>query len=238
MTRKSKALVPSKLDSKLDELAKTINAEHREAIGCLNRAVEHATRIGGLLLQAKKIAGHGKFMKWVAANCNMSHRTVNYYITCHENRAKLAKTANMALPATIIETVNAARTLPASEAKVERAKSRKENKQWREENKQYIAKAQADYERQVVEAEEEEKRRFEQVDVDPDVWIKLATVRALATFLRFTLDNVRSGQLRITGKTAKQWQEEAEHVLPVLADIHKRVEFTPQSLPAVNATVN
>jgi hypothetical protein len=211
--------------SKLNALAKAINTEQHSAMGCLHKAAEHAAKVGGLLKQAKKLAGHGHFMKWCAEHCDMSQRTVNYYMTCHAQRAKIAKSANMAaLPSTIYETVAAARSLPESKAKVERAERREENREWREKNKRLQAKAEAEWE--------------ELADVDPDVWVKLRLVQSLRDFAAFTINSINAGQLEVTGKAAEAFREHIQKLDGSVLNAHisHLVDLAPQSSAARSQT--
>ena len=65
----------------LAELAKEIN-EHDEARHtCEVKGVMHGLKIGELLVEAKKITPHGKFMDWVKENTSVSQRMAQMYMT-------------------------------------------------------------------------------------------------------------------------------------------------------------
>jgi len=61
-------------------LAGAINAEHEAAHGKAREALEHARRCGELLLEAKRVAGHGGWMSWIETNCRFSERTARGYM--------------------------------------------------------------------------------------------------------------------------------------------------------------
>lgn len=67
-------------DAVLGDFAKRIN-EHVEAKrACEAKTVMHAVRVGQLLIEAKAIAPHGKFMPWVKANIAVSQREAQRYM--------------------------------------------------------------------------------------------------------------------------------------------------------------
>jgi hypothetical protein len=66
----------------LADLAKQINEEHAAVIASFRQVMnERAFKIGGLLLEAKKLTEHGKWLKWVKANCQFTSRTATFYMT-------------------------------------------------------------------------------------------------------------------------------------------------------------
>src|SRR4051794_17958061 len=73
------------------ELAERIEHEHRLAEGCARDALEHAFRCGELLLQAKRIVGHGNFLPWLAANIRgFGARQAQKYMRVAKHREALA----------------------------------------------------------------------------------------------------------------------------------------------------
>jgi hypothetical protein len=64
----------------LDELARTINAEHKLFGQQLQSSVAHARRAGELLLQVKQQVGHGHWLPWLKTNLTFSERTAQDYI--------------------------------------------------------------------------------------------------------------------------------------------------------------
>ncbi len=60
----------------LDILAAKIR-EHHKAVGA---AIVHAIKAGQLLLEAKRKVGHGNWLPWLEANCEMSERTAQNYM--------------------------------------------------------------------------------------------------------------------------------------------------------------
>jgi hypothetical protein len=74
----------------LDELAAQINAEHDECIAAFKRGLDHAMRAGDLLIQAKALVGHGKWMPWFRKHCpRMSERTAQVYMRLARHRAQV-----------------------------------------------------------------------------------------------------------------------------------------------------
>jgi len=63
-----------------------INQLHELASSTARQAVGYARRAGELLLQAKKDLPHGEFGKWIAANLNISDRTVQRYMAVASGR--------------------------------------------------------------------------------------------------------------------------------------------------------
>jgi hypothetical protein len=61
-------------------LAERVNNEHRQLKECLVRGAHHAVRAGELLWEAKRKAGHGGWLEWIAENCEFSERTAQLYM--------------------------------------------------------------------------------------------------------------------------------------------------------------
>jgi hypothetical protein len=52
----------------LSELVARVNDEHKQVKECVIKGAQHAVRAGELLWQAKRKAGHGKWLEWIAEN--------------------------------------------------------------------------------------------------------------------------------------------------------------------------
>jgi hypothetical protein len=64
----------------LSELVARVNNEHRQLKECLIRGAQHAVKAGELLWEAKRQAGHGGWLEWIAENCEFSERTAQLYM--------------------------------------------------------------------------------------------------------------------------------------------------------------
>jgi hypothetical protein len=75
----------------LAELAERIKSEHSAIMSQMSGKglVHRAIKLGEALIQAKEKVGHGEFLKWVAANCNVKKRTAQRYMRLVEHRAKI-----------------------------------------------------------------------------------------------------------------------------------------------------
>jgi hypothetical protein len=78
------------------QLAEQINTEHKAVIDGLRASLDHAIKAGELLLDAKRIAGHGNWLGWLQANCQFSERTAQNYIKLAENKERLLNTQRVA----------------------------------------------------------------------------------------------------------------------------------------------
>jgi len=82
-------LPPAPDDPRLVELATEIRAAV-EAFGTHTMAaIEAVIRAGEKLGEAKRLAGHGKFLAWVATNCALSERSVQDYLRIYEHRDQI-----------------------------------------------------------------------------------------------------------------------------------------------------
>jgi hypothetical protein len=70
-------------------LSSQINAEHHAVESAAQTAFAHALRAGELLLQAKRVVGHGGWGRWLAENFEGSERTAQLYMRVHERQAEL-----------------------------------------------------------------------------------------------------------------------------------------------------
>jgi hypothetical protein len=75
------AVVPSPM---LETLAARINAEHRAIEVALKAGLAHAYNAGMLLIEAKDACPHGRWLRWVAENCEFSERTAQNYMRVAE----------------------------------------------------------------------------------------------------------------------------------------------------------
>jgi hypothetical protein len=74
----------------LDALAAQINAEHDECTAAFKRGLDHAMRAGDLLIQAKALVGHGKWLPWFREHCPyMSERTAQVYMRLARHRTQV-----------------------------------------------------------------------------------------------------------------------------------------------------
>jgi hypothetical protein len=64
----------------LSELVARVNEEHKQVKECVIKGAQHAVRAGELLWQAKRKAGHGRWLEWIAENCEFSERTAQIYM--------------------------------------------------------------------------------------------------------------------------------------------------------------
>lgn len=71
---------------KLNATAATINAEHALAVHHATTSIEHARRIGQLLLDVKATVGYGKFQPWLDANVEFSRRQAQRYMAAAQGR--------------------------------------------------------------------------------------------------------------------------------------------------------
>jgi phage N-6-adenine-methyltransferase len=76
-------------------LAERIEHEHRLAEDHARDALEHAFRCGELLIEAKRLVGHGGFLPWLAENiAGFGARQAQKYMRAAQNRELLAANAN------------------------------------------------------------------------------------------------------------------------------------------------
>ena len=64
----------------LASLAEDINSEFALTCETMKKGIEHALKVGGLLLQAKSLVGHGGWHNWVVNNCDFTTRTASNYM--------------------------------------------------------------------------------------------------------------------------------------------------------------
>ena len=59
----------------LPELVARVNQEHKQLKECVIKGAQHAVKAGELLWEAKRKTGHGRWLEWIAENCEFSDRT-------------------------------------------------------------------------------------------------------------------------------------------------------------------
>jgi hypothetical protein len=85
----------------LADLATRIKSLHAEVLDAGKNVVRKAIEAGVALIDAKRQAGHGNWLRWLKDNYELSERTAEVYVECARNRQKLeaiiAGAANMTL---------------------------------------------------------------------------------------------------------------------------------------------
>jgi hypothetical protein len=64
----------------VSELVVRVNDAHRQVKECVIKGAQHAIKAGELLWEAKRKAGHGRWLEWMAENCEFSERTAQLYM--------------------------------------------------------------------------------------------------------------------------------------------------------------
>lgn len=79
------------------QLAQEINAEHDRCMEALSAGLEHALKVGRLLIQAKSRVCHGEWGAWINANCDFSTRTAQAYmkVACELPHRKTQRVAQL-----------------------------------------------------------------------------------------------------------------------------------------------
>jgi hypothetical protein len=72
-------VIPPGTLSLLDLVAR-VNHEHKQVKECVIKGAQHAVKAGELLWEAKRKAGHGRWLEWIAENCEFSERTAQLYM--------------------------------------------------------------------------------------------------------------------------------------------------------------
>jgi hypothetical protein len=92
--------------TELSELAEKIKIE----INAIKETgVEHATKAGKLLKEAKEKVAHGEWMKWLSKNCALSMRTARLYMQLADD-PKMATDANLTAGLTLRQAAKRARS--------------------------------------------------------------------------------------------------------------------------------
>jgi nitrogen regulatory protein PII len=71
--------------NELERLAVAIREEHQECLQKMRQGVEHALKVGELLVKAKELVKHGEWEQWVEVNCSFTSRMARNYIIVFEN---------------------------------------------------------------------------------------------------------------------------------------------------------
>lgn len=71
------------------DVVEEINHEHELCIGSMRNTLEHALRIGELLIQEKEKVQLGDWMIWVKMNCNFDHKQATQYMRVSSNWARV-----------------------------------------------------------------------------------------------------------------------------------------------------
>lgn len=66
-------------DLELQKCAEGIRAEHQLCVQSMRKGLEHALKVGELLIQAKELLKHGRWTNWVKQNCDFSPRMARNY---------------------------------------------------------------------------------------------------------------------------------------------------------------
>lgn len=83
-------LKPIQFEFTLPELAEEIRHEHQLAVDGMGYVLQHAIRIGELLVMAKGKCEHGEWMAWQENNCDFSIRTADNYMHVYNRQSELA----------------------------------------------------------------------------------------------------------------------------------------------------
>lgn len=73
----------------LEDLAQRINQAHEGAIRSARTAIEHAIECGRLLVEAKALVAHGRWMPWLKANTAFSYDTAARWMRYAEHSERL-----------------------------------------------------------------------------------------------------------------------------------------------------
>lgn len=76
-------------------LARKIEAEHKDATKAARDALKHAYRCGQLLIEAKQEIKHGEFLGWVGLHCHVGERQARRYMTLARGWEHISKTDSM-----------------------------------------------------------------------------------------------------------------------------------------------
>jgi hypothetical protein len=74
----------------LEALAEQIEIEHAACEAMQNAALAHAIVCGEKLIAAKRLAGHGNWLPWVAENLSFGERTATNYMRIARNRQRVS----------------------------------------------------------------------------------------------------------------------------------------------------
>jgi hypothetical protein len=120
VTASGEIIPPGKLS--LPELVARVNDEHKQVKECGIKSALHAVKAGELLWEAKRKAGHGQWLEWIAQNCEFSERAAQIYMKLASTLPQLAnpqRIADLSLTAAIkmIEDLKAPEENPIPKAR-------------------------------------------------------------------------------------------------------------------------
>ena len=84
-------------------LAAEIRYEVEQADASMRDAVVHAIRAGDLLLEAKAMTGHGKWLRWVKANLAFDARTAQMYMRVAKHREDAKRLSHLGISGVLKE---------------------------------------------------------------------------------------------------------------------------------------
>ena len=87
----------------LADLAARIRAEHNAVAAAARATLQHAFRVGELLLEARKLVDHGQWADWVCEHCKISERTAQKYMQLARHPEVLEAKAPLTADLTIDE---------------------------------------------------------------------------------------------------------------------------------------
>ena len=85
----------------LVDLAARIRSEHDKVCHSVRASVDHALRVGSLLLEAKKLVDHGGWIEWVERHCNLSERSAQAYMRIARHPPNPQLSADLTIDATL-----------------------------------------------------------------------------------------------------------------------------------------
>jgi Protein of unknown function (DUF3102) len=86
----------SNITRSLADLAACIRSEHEAVCQSARQTLQHAIKAGELLLEAKRLVGHGPWSQWLDEHCDVSQRSAQAYMRLAKNRTVLAKAQSSA----------------------------------------------------------------------------------------------------------------------------------------------
>jgi hypothetical protein len=81
----------------LTNIAGQIKAEHEKACMAARATVEHAIRVGELLIEAKQLVQHGYWGDWLHMHCDLSERSAQSYMRLAHHRANPQLSADLTI---------------------------------------------------------------------------------------------------------------------------------------------
>jgi hypothetical protein len=80
----------------LADLVVRVNHEHKQVKECIIKGAHHAVKAGELLWEAKRKARHGRWLEWIAENCEFSERTAQLYMNLASELPRMANPQSIA----------------------------------------------------------------------------------------------------------------------------------------------